>query len=270
MTMSTTVPRHEIRRVSHELAFRRLQVLSTSFVTPLMKRVTVGGPELAGFSSASPDDHVKLFFPLPGRETVQPALPTRTEQGLVFPAGQALSSARDYTPLRYDAKALTLDLEFVLHGDGPASTWGQQAAPGQWLALGGPRGSRVVPDDFDNYVIVGDETALPAIGAWLERLPAQARVIALIEIADDAERQALPSPAQVERRWLPRNGRAPGGEALLDALKALAFPPGDTFVWVATEAGLLRLVRHHLIGERGHDEAWMKASGYWKQDGAQA
>lgn len=260
--------RHDIRRVSHELVFRRLQVLSIGFVTPLMKRVTVGGPELEGFRSDSPDDHVKLFFPLPGRENLQPAVPTRTEQGLVFPEGQALSPGRDYTPLRHDPKALTLDLEFVLHGDGPASTWAAQAQPGQWLALGGPRGSRIVPDDFVNYVIVGDETALPAIGAWLERLPAEVHVTTLVEVADAAEKQPLPSPASVDRRWLLRDGAPPGGDALLDAFRALAFPAGDTFVWVAAEARLARLIRHQLLDERGHDEAWMKASGYWKHDAA--
>ena len=82
---------------------------------------------------------------------------------------------RDYTPRRYDLDTLELDIDFVLHGDGPASTWAEQAKPGQFLHIGGPRGSMIVPDIFDSYLLIGDETALPAIARRLEGLAAESQ-----------------------------------------------------------------------------------------------
>jgi NADPH-dependent ferric siderophore reductase len=177
---------------------------------------------------------------------------------------EGLSKGRDYTPRRHDAKAGELDIDFVLHGDGPAATWATHAALGHWLVAGGPKGSRIVPDDFDNYVFIGDETALPAIGRRLEELPPQPRAITLVEVADAGEHQPLPSRASVERLWVHR-GHAPAGQGdgLLQALRKLRLPPGDTFVWGAGESRVMRAVRQHLEAA-GHNEDWIKTSGYWK------
>src|SRR6202035_5881739 len=105
----------------------------------------------------------------------------------------------------YDAAASTLTIDFVLHSEGPATAWAAQARPGAFLGVGGPRGSFVIPDDFDWYLFAGDETALPAIGRRLEELPASARVLVVAEIADKEEEQRLTSGAAVEVRWLYRN-----------------------------------------------------------------
>ena len=127
------------RRVRHETKMRLLQVRDVSRLTPKMVRVVVGGDALAGFVSASYDDHVKLFFPHPGEE--KPVLPTPSPNGPVYPEGVARPPSRDYTPRRYDAAASTLTLDFVLHDAGPATAWAAQAQPGHFLGVGGPRGS---------------------------------------------------------------------------------------------------------------------------------
>jgi NADPH-dependent ferric siderophore reductase len=174
-TFQTTTVR-TARRVRHETKMRLLQVREVSRLTPKMVRVVVGGEALAGFISAAHDDHVKLFFPQPGHD--KPVLPTPTPNGPVYPEGAPRPAARDYTPRRYDATANALTIDFVLHGVGPATTWAAQARPGQFLGVGGPRGSFIVPDDFDWYLLAGDETAIPAIGRRLQELPAGTRVIA--------------------------------------------------------------------------------------------
>ena len=254
---------HEIKRVKHDIVLRMLEVSQVQTVSPKMVRVTLIGDALAGFSSPSPDDHVKVFVPLPGH--TYPTVPTMTADGPRFAEGVPPSPARDYTPRRYDAQARELVIDFVLHGDGPASTWASQARPGQTIAIGGPRGSRIVPNDFDTYVMIGDETALPAIGRWLEELPAGARAITLIEVADESEMQPLVSQAQVERHWFFRDGAAPGTtKQLEDAVRALEFPAGDTFVWIGAESRTVRGIRLYLQNEREHNPDWMKASGYWK------
>jgi len=120
----------------------------------------------------------------------------------------------------------------------------------------------VIADDFDRYVLMGDETALPAIGRWLEELPAGARATALIEIPEVADGQALSSRAEVEIRWLARDG-AEHGELLERALHELPAIAGDTFYWIAAESGRARAMRQWL-DQRGVPKDWIKATGYWQ------
>ena len=250
------------RRVRHETKTRLLQVRDVNRVTPKMVRIVVGGDALAGFVSASYDDHVKLFFPHPGEE--KPVLPTPSPNGPVYPEGVPRPAARDYTPRRYDAAANTLTLDFVLHDAGPATAWAAQARPGHFLGVGGPRGSFVIPDDFDWYLFAGDETALPAIGRRLEELPASARVMVVAEVADKDEEQRFSSRAAVEVRWLHRNGA--GTTSLLqDAIAGLPLPKGEGYAWVATEAETAKALRRHLVEERGLDKERVKAAAYWKR-----
>lgn len=182
-----------IHRVMHEIKRRKLEVLRVTDLTPRMRRITVSGPELAGFISLGSDDHVKLFFPQNAEE--QAAL-----EGLELSAGlksKSMPAMRDYTPRRYDLHTLELDIDFVLHGDGPASTWAAQATPGQYLHIGGPRGSMVVPDIFDSYLLIGDETAIPAIARRLQELPANRRALVVVDIENAGKSNPLTAPQRL-------------------------------------------------------------------------
>ena len=252
------------RRVRHETKRRLLQVRDVSRITPKMARVILGGDELSGFVSAAHDDHVKLFFPPPGQD--KPALPTQTPNGPVYLEGVPPPAARDYTPRRYDAGANTLTIDFVLHGDGPAAAWATQARLGQFLGVGGPRGSFIVPDDFDWYLLAGDETALPAIGRRLEELPATTRALVVVEVADAGEEQRFSTRARLETRWLHRNGAEPGARSpLQEAIAELKLPSGEGYAWVAAEAAAAKALRRHLVDERGLRKDRVKAAAYWKQ-----
>lgn len=244
--------KHVIQRVRHDVKMRILTVTRVEKLTPHMVRVTVHGPELEGFPSASPDDHVKVFLPTSRGEF---NLPTMTPDGPLYPQGKEPSPARDYTPRQFRAERLELDLDFVIHGDGPASTWAESAKVGDKVGVGGPRGSMIVPGDFDHYVLVGDETALPAIGRWLEEMPKDTKVTVLAEVASLDEKQALARDA----RWFVR-GESP---SLDEALAELPIPQGDTFWWVATESNRARKLRMLLVDTRGIDKDWVKATGYW-------
>ena len=129
-----------IHRVTHEIKRRRLHVLRVVDITPRMRRITLGGPELAGFVSLGSDDHIKLLFPQNAAEQAALESPTFTIKG-----DGPQPAMRDYTPRRFDLSIGELDIDFVLHGDGPASTWAEQAQVGQHLYIGGPRGSMIVP-----------------------------------------------------------------------------------------------------------------------------
>lgn len=246
-----------IHRVMHDIKRRRLEVLRVTDLTPRMRRITLGGPELAGFLSQGSDDHIKLLFA--GTPEQQATLENMVLGGA--PVEGAKPDMRDYTPRRIDLAAGELDIDFVLHGDGPASTWAAQAQAGQYLHIGGPKSSMIVPDVFDSYLLIGDETAIPAIARRLEELPAGRKVLVVVEIEDEAERQPLASAAQVEQIWVQRHS-----QDLLQVVTQLQVPTGQLYAWVATEAGLSRKLRKVLIEHHGLDESLIKAAGYWKAD----
>ena len=247
-----------IHRVTHEIKRRRLEVVRVVDLTPRMRRITLGGPELAGFISLGSDDHIKLLFPQNAAEQAALESPTFNIKG-----DGPQPAMRDYTPRRFDLDIGELDIDFVLHGDGPASTWAEQAKPGQFLHIGGPRGSMIVPDMFDSYLLIGDETALPAIARRLESLAANRRALVIVEVENGKEQQVLHSAAEVNVIWVLREG---GKDHLLSTVRQIQVPTGNLYAWVATESKVSRQIRRVLLDEHGLDEQFVKAVGYWRLD----
>lgn len=209
-----------------------------------MVRVDFAAPDLIGFASASPDDHVKLFID-------DPAHP-----------GQVC--ARDYTPRAFDSSLGHLTIDFALHGSGPATSWAKSAKPGDLLEIGGPRGSSVVPDDFDHYLLLGDETAVPSIGRRLQALRGGVEVTTVIVVNGPEEAQTFDTAANLRSLWVFRSGSAQDDTALLrSALDGWRPSAGDGFVWLAAEARVARDLRDYMINDRGCPKQWVKAAGYW-------
>lgn len=226
-----------MQRVRHELRRRDLQVLRVQTLGPGFRSITFGGDTMAGFVSASFDDHVKLILDGDGGAPVM----------------------RDYTPRRHDAAAGELTIEFALHGDGPAAAWAAQAAPGQRATIGGPRGSFVIPTDYDWHLLAGSAVASPAITRRLEELPAGARAFVVVDLPEAADRRALPSAARVQLQWVAGNAE------LLAAVRALALPAGDGYAWCAGEAAAMAALRRVLVDDKGLDRHAVRAAAYWKQ-----
>ena len=244
-TAATDAP--GVERIRHELRRRNLTVMEHSYITPNMIRIKLAGHELDGFTSLSPDDHVKIF--VPGRE------------------GEEMQK-RDFTPRHYDPRCQTLTLDFVAHEGGPATSWAQRAKVGDRLELGGPRGSQVITGDIRNWLLIGDETALPAIGRRIEELPDSASVTSLVAVPGKDDEQVFETNARLSAYWLHRDLHDAADSApYLARLAELTLTP-DTFVWIAGEANVVKAVSKYLIDERGHSKVWMKASGYWKQGAA--
>jgi NADPH-dependent ferric siderophore reductase len=240
-----------------------VQVKRIEAVTPHLIRITFTGDDLHDFVSASFDDHIKVFFPEPGAD--KPALPEAGPDGPVFAAGQPRPIARDFTPRRFDAATRELDIEFAMHEAGPATTWAAQARIGQYLGVGGPRGSFVIPTGFDWHLLIGDDTALPAIGRRLEELPAGARVAAIIEVADPSARIEFDTQANLHTVWRYRSDSPYRGDALLKAVRETYLPEdGEGYVWAAGESATMHAVRYHLCTERGVDKRRIRAASYWK------
>lgn len=242
------VMKHEIVRVMHELRRRTLTVARTERLTPHMQRVTLTGPELEGFHSPSADDHVKIFLD-----------------------GPSAVIGRDYTPRRYDEAARELTLDFALHDAGPATAWARETTPGRTILVGGPRGSTLVPADFDWWLLLGDETALPAIGRRIEELPAGARVTSIVAVPGPEDEQRFDTAADHRAVWVHRTvGAASDAAPLLAALAGEALPAGDGFIWIAAESGVARTLRQHVLETMRHPLPWTKVAGYWTRGKADA
>jgi NADPH-dependent ferric siderophore reductase len=245
--MSTTAP-------------RLLQVRRRERITPKMVRVTLGGDELAGFGGEGPDRRIKMFFPVPGQD--RPAVPRATSGGPLWPTGEPRPAIRTYTVRRFDAGTGELDVDFVLHeGHGPAAAWARDARPGSWVGVSEP-GGRYEPDRAaDFHVVIGDETALPAVATVLDALPAGVPALAFLEVADAGEEQQLPGAADI--RWVHRGDREPGAP-LTEAVRSAEFPAGAGQAWLSGESACVRDLRKHLLDDRGLDRRKVYATGYWR------
>ncbi|MFD0313860.1 siderophore-interacting protein [Streptomyces flavalbus] len=236
------------------------QVVRTERLTPHMQRVVLGGDGLADFSAGSCTDHyLKLLFPAPGVSYPEPFDVQRIREE--FPREQ-WPVTRTYTVRAWDAEVRELTVDFVLHGDeGLAGPWAIRARPGDTIRFLGPGGAYAPDPDADWHLLVGDESALPAVAAALEALPDGASVRAFVEVAGPEEEQKIDSDAEVV--WLHRGDR-PIGAALVEAVRALSFPEGRVHAFVHGEAGWVKEIRRLLRVDHQVPREDLSISGYWR------
>jgi NADPH-dependent ferric siderophore reductase len=215
-------------------------VTDVSWLTPGMVRIVVGGPDLEGFAVGSFTDHyVKCRF------------------------GDRM---RSYTVRAWDPERRLLTLDFVVHGArGIAGPWAAQAQPGDTLEITGPGGAYTPAPEADWHLMVGDDAVIPAIAVSLSRVPAGVPVFAVIEVAGPEHRQPLNSPGNLDVVWVHRRVEAGQDPSLLlDAVRALSLPAGRGQAFVHGEATTVRVIRRHLVLDRGLPTSALSATGYWK------
>jgi NADPH-dependent ferric siderophore reductase len=231
------------RPVPPERRLRIAEVRKIIEVSPHMRRITLASAALMDFPVRRAAQWVKVFVPTADGEK---------------PNGRA------YTIRHFREALCEMDIDFVLHGDGPCSTWAQNAALGDVVQIAGPRGGFRLDPDVSHLLIGGDETALPAIASILESLPAGLAVDAFVEVPWDDDAQILASTADVEITWLPRNGRN-AGTRLAEAMMGAELPPDTGAVWFAAETSIVRTVRRHFQLDRAFPCGRLVMSGYWKR-----
>lgn len=246
-------------------------VRRTERITPHMIRVVLSCAEFTG--NGMTDMYVKLLFLQDGVEYPEPL-----DMGVVreqFPSEQ-WPTMRTYTVRAWDEAAQELTIDFVHHGDeGIAGPWAAKAQPGDKLWFNGPGGAYTPDQAAGWHLLVGDESALPAIGAAVESLPAGARAKVFVEVEDASEEQKFGGSGDVDVVWFHRAGAADArGERLVAAVAGLDFPSDDVHVFVHGEAGFVFGIRRNLFAERGLPRDRVSLSGYWRigknEDGWQA
>jgi NADPH-dependent ferric siderophore reductase len=247
----------------HEMTVERIVDL-----TPHMRRVTLSGPGLERYVTGGL--HLKLFIPPAG--IAKPEWPVPGEDGIAVELPpDVMPTVRTYTVRNLDIAAGTIDIDIVLHGDhGIGSHWSLNAQPGDVVGVRGPVGRPPLAADW--YLLVGDETALPAIARTLESLPASSRGTAIIEVANESEQQPIAFKADIDLRWLHRNGAEPGTTSLLvDAVHAVEMPPVGTKIhaMAGVEYSAFKKIRHYWRDVLKLDKKDVLPVAYWRRGRAE-
>jgi NADPH-dependent ferric siderophore reductase len=245
------------------------RVASTHHLTPALVRVVLEGGDLAGLEMPDATDaYVNVAF-RPGRATYDEVFDPQAVRDS-HPADEQ-PARRRYTVRAWDPEHARLTVDFVVHGDsGVAGPWAVGARPGDVLVFTGPSGGYRPDPTADWHLMVGDESALPAIAASLEVLPAGARAVVRL-VCDGPDHEVdLPSDADIDLVWLHRRGDGRDASLLVAAVEALDFaavdPGGGTpFGFVHGEADEIRGVRRHLLQERGLTRQDLSCSPYWRR-----
>ncbi|KRD45553.1 FAD-binding protein [Cellulomonas sp. Root930] len=296
-----------------------VQVAAVQTMCPSVLRVTFTGDDLDRFADNGFDQRIKFFLPL--ENSPYDELLSLESSADWYGRWRAMPDDKRHPIRTYTARGVRqdrreVDVDIVLHGDlGPASRWALNAAPGDDLVILGPNAEAegphggvdfVPPAHTDRLLIAGDETALPAIAGILERLPADARGEALIEMPLSGDRLDLVAPDGVTVRWYGRDGR-PHGELLVPAVQAACarLLPGQApapdveledvdidegllwevpvdaqgqplradaalYAWLAGEAAVIKTLRRHLVAECGVDRTSVAFMGYWRAGRSEA
>lgn len=243
-----------------------LEVLRTERLSPHMVRVVAGGDALAAFPDTEHTDrYVKLLFGQPGVDYPEPFDMDRVHAE--YPRDQ-WPVQRTYTVRALDHAAGELVIDFVHHGDtGLAGPWAAAARPGDRIRMVGPGGAYAPDPAADWHLLAGDEAALPAICAALERIPAGAPAVALIQVDGPGDELELPGSSDLTVQWLHRSAADgdPQSTQLPDAVRALDFRAGRVHAFVHGEAIAVRELRRHLLRERGLAKDDLSISGYWRR-----
>jgi NADPH-dependent ferric siderophore reductase len=241
------------------------RVTSTRWLTPNLVRVVLGGGDLAELAMpGSTDAYVNVAIrpaDAPYPEIFDPKAVRAEQESMLWPA------RRRYTVRDWDAEAHRLTLDFVVHGaSGVGGPWAAAARPGDVLVFEGPSGGYRPDPTADWHLMIGDESALPAIAASLEEVPPGAPAVVRL-LCDGPEHEVdLACPGILDLRWLHRRGGPDDADLLPEATRELHFPRGRVHAFVHGEADEIREIRRHLLVDRGLRREDMSCSPYWRRD----
>lgn len=263
----------------HPIVLRRAEVVRVVDITPNMRRITLWGEDLSAgkmgpgferppFRSHGFDDHVKLV--IPPADGALPHIGTQEEKRFAWNP-EVLGRTRDYTVRSWDREANSFDIDVVRHDGGLASAWAFGVQQGEEVHFAGPKSCALRNDEAEWHLLAGDETALPAIGRWLEEAPQGTRGHVIVQIPTEEDRQDIATAADVEIDWLVRGDVPAGtGTGLFDAVRRVAVPKDRrVYAWVGGEAMSIAPIRRYLRNDLGLPKEDVEVVGYWRRPKAE-
>jgi NADPH-dependent ferric siderophore reductase len=226
-----------------------LEVTAVEAISPSMRRIRCTAPGLDQLSY-QPGQDLMLAVPGPGNGSFR----------------------RRYTIRSLDRAAASIDIDVVLHGDGPAAAWAASCQPGQRIEAIGPRGKVTVHAEADWHLFAGDDSAMPASLAMAESLPTPEDALVVLEVDGVADQQQVSATdgRPIGVYWVHRAGAAPASSAkLVAALDGLELPAGRGHAYLAGELRVVADMRRTLV-ERGLTAAQISAKPYWRAGVANA
>lgn len=263
--MTRSVIEQTVRRALREhapMAMHEVVVRTARRLTPHLVRITFYGPSLASFADDGPDQRIKLLLPRPGQ--VAPVLPDGDDwfASWLDQPDDVRPVVRTYTIRNHRPAVCELDIDVVLRDTpGPGSAWTARAQVGDRAAVYGACAEYDPPPDTAWLLLAGDDTALPAIGAILERVDRPVRVF--VEVAGPRDHVELRGGREIRISWVHRDD----GATLLDAIRPAAFPDGRPYAWLAAETTCVKAIRRHLLHVRGIPRAAITFMAYWRANG---
>ncbi|QLY32311.1 siderophore-interacting protein [Nocardia huaxiensis] len=251
------------------------EVLASKRISPNFVRVTIGGDGLGSFTAMGFDQWFRLF--MPGKDGGL-KLPTSASSlgwyaQYLMMGKEHRPLVRNYTVRDYRAAGFgefgstaEIDIDFVSHGDdSPASTWANNATPGSKIGLLDEGIMYQLPEHADFTLLVGDESALPAIAGALRSAPRDLKGAAYLEIPNEEDKQDLGEPAGVQVNWLVRtDAHGEIGALAADAARRADLPATGVYAFLAGEQALVAGVRRHLVHDRQIPKADITFTGYWR------
>lgn len=253
------------------LGLRQIAVSAIMDLTPHLRRIRFTGEDLQGgtrdgqpllpFFSPNFDDHVKLVFPHEGKAQSVPGV--QTEKGVEWNR-DAFNMARDYS-IRTQGQGW-IEVEFVLHPGGLASTWATRCQVGDAIYMAGPRGTRALPTEV-SYLLIADETGMPAVARFLDEIESSKKVDVLLEVPTDEDVLTFAARPFTEIHWAIRGGAYQAGYSPLleQNLRALNFNHDNVLVWAGMEAETLNGIRSYLTAQLGIPSERLDLHGYWRR-----
>lgn len=243
-------------------AYFRAQVIEVRHLSPVMRRIVLGGEGLADYrSSGAPDEWFRLMVP-PGRQQ-QAELPTR--QGQQFHFANPQPAPRWYSLRRWDTDRHRLALDVVVHDHGAATRWAESVQTGDEVLISQPHG-RGIDTTADWVLILADQTGIPAACRILESLAPHQHAHAVFEAPNEAATFTPSSPAELKVCWAYNPDPATIPSPLSAAVRTVDLPSGQGYVWMAGEAACARDVRRYFRHELRWRSQHFDIVGYWRPD----
>lgn len=231
---------------------RMAQVHKVEDLSPHMRRIVFSGNDLNDFPFHQESAHVKVIIPQPG--TQKPKL------GLYFGAKKWM---RSYTIRHFDTTSKHLAIDFAVNDhNGTISGWALEAKQGDYVGIGGPGPIKHTDFKADWHLIVGDFTALPAIAATVERLPADSKGYIIVQIPTAEDKQNIRTPPNMTIQWLINSEVSKN--ILLEHTKAIEWLNGEPAIFIAGEASQVKTIHQYAKTQPTYKKSNTYASGYWK------